>query len=403
MSVRENRTAIAQSSFASLVELLHFRARHQSDERAYVFINDAGAEVAELTFAQLDEQSRSLAVVLGERASPGERALLVFLPGLDFLIAYFACLYAGIIAVPVVPPRRSHLRFATLGIAMDCRPTLGLTTDALLSGLAQEFSSEAAWNAIRWTSVSAAAEAGESPTEIRSTARDEIAFLQYTSGSTSAPKGVMVSHRNLLSNLEMIRNTFGTTADSTFVSWVPLYHDMGLILNALHALYVGSKCVLMAPTSFMQRPLGWLASISKYRAEVAGGPNFGYDLCVHRLKPDRAAELDLRNWRIAFNGAEPVRARTIQRFSDTFAPFGFNPRAVYPCYGMAEGTLLLSGGNPDAPPVIRAFSRSELARGRAVQVDLDLPESPTLVGCGSSVVGQARDCRSGHPRGVFAG
>jgi acyl-CoA synthetase (AMP-forming)/AMP-acid ligase II len=389
MSVQPTLTTVSCLPFASLAELLHDRAVHRGDERAYVFINDAGTELAALTFRQLDDSALSLAQLLSKQARPGERALLVFPPGLDFLVAYFGCLYAGIIAVPVVPPRRSRLRLATLGVAVDCQPTIGLTNDTLLLGLAQEFAGEASWDAINWTAVSAAADPRGDRAAPHDAALGDIAFLQYTSGSTSAPKGVMVSHGNLLANLEMIRCAYGTTAASTCVSWMPLYHDMGLILNALHTLYVGSLCVFMAPASFMQRPLGWLAAISKYRAEIAGGPNFGYDLCVDRLKPERTKDLDLTCWRVAFNGAEPVRAGTLQRFSDTFAAFGFDRHAVYPCYGMAEGTLLLSGGHRDALPVIRCFERHQLARGYAVPVDENTPDCRHVVGCGASVTGQS--------------
>ncbi|HEV7598941.1 MAG TPA: fatty acyl-AMP ligase [Bradyrhizobium sp.] len=388
MSVQSSHAPSLRAPFGSLVELLHHRALHQANERAYVFINDAGTELAELTFKQLDDSSRSLAKRISKLARPGDRALLVFPSGLDFLVAYFACLYAGIIAVPAVPPRRGRLRHATLGIASDCRPKLGFTSDALISNMTQEFAGEAAWDAIRWMSIKGAPDF-EDETGQRSAASDEIAFLQYTSGSTSAPKGVMVSHGNLLANLEMIRHALGTTAASTCVSWMPFYHDMGLIYNALHTLYVGSMCVFMAPASFMQRPLGWLAAISKYRAEIGGGPNFGFDLCVNRFKPERVQRLDLGSWRVAFNGAEPVRARTLQRFSETFAAFGFDRRAFYPCYGMAEGTLLLSGGSRDALPVIRGFERSDLARGRVAPVDDISPDCSHVVGCGSSVVGQS--------------
>ena len=172
----------------------------------------------------------------------------------------------------------------------------------------------------------------------------DIAFLQYTSGSTSEPKGVAVSHANLLANLEMIRCALGNTKQSTYVNWVPLYHDMGLILNALQTLYVGSLCVLMAPNAFTQRPLNWLRAIHDYRAEVGCSPNFGYDHCVSRYRADQMLGIDLSCWKIALNGAEPVHAETIDRFIETFASHGFEAGTVFPAYGMAEATLLISGG-----------------------------------------------------------
>ena len=193
----------------------------------------------------------------------------------------------------------------------------------------------------------------------------DLAFLQYTSGSTSDPKGVMVSHGNLLANCEMIRLVYGNTRATTYVSWVPLYHDMGLILNVLQTLYVGSLCVLMAPVSFMQRPLNWLRAISDYRAEFATAPNFAFDLCVDRFRPDQMAGIDLSGWKIALNGAEPVRAETMERFIETFAPYGFDPKACSPAYGLAEATLLASGGGRGRGLVRRRVSREALQRYRA--------------------------------------
>jgi acyl-CoA synthetase (AMP-forming)/AMP-acid ligase II len=186
----------------------------------------------------------------------------------------------------------------------------------------------------------------------------DIAFLQYTSGSTSEPKGVAVSHANLLANLEMIRVSLGTSKQSTYVNWVPLYHDMGLILNALQAFYVGALCVLMAPNAFMQRPLNWLRAIHQYRAEVGCSPNFGFDLCVSRYRADQMQGVDLSSWKVALNGAEPVHAETIQRFHETFAGHGFDPNTTFPAYGMAEATLLISGGRRGAGHVTRTVSRS---------------------------------------------
>src|SRR5215469_9121957 len=181
---------------------------------------------------------------------------------------------------------------------------------------------------------------------------EDIAFLQYTSGSTSDPKGVMVTHGNLIENLEMVRLTLDNTARSTYVNWVPLYHDMGLILNVLQSLYVGALCVLLAPVTFIQRPLQWLHAIHNYRAEVAGGPNFAFDLCVRRFRAEEMREIDLSSWQVAFNGAEPVRANTIERFAETFAPYGFNPKSTHPAYGMAEATLMISAGQRGAGPVL---------------------------------------------------
>ena len=216
---------------------------------------------------------------------------------------------------------------------------------------------------------------------------DDIAFLQYTSGSTSEPKGVAVSHANLLANLEMIRCALGNTKQSTYVNWVPLYHDMGLILNALQTLYVGSLCVLMAPNAFTQRPLNWLRAIHDYRAEVGCSPNFGYDHCVSRYRADQMEGIDLSCWKVALNGAEPVHAETIDRFIETFAGHGFQAGAVFPAYGMAEATLLISGGRRGAGQVTRTVSSAGL-HSHSVTAPDDAADAQLLVGCGRALVNE---------------
>ncbi|MES1148041.1 MAG: AMP-binding protein, partial [Bradyrhizobium guangdongense] len=292
---------------SSLVALLARRADLQADDRAYLFVSDRGTEEAALTFRQLHDAARSLAARLTTVAKPGDRAVLVFPPGLEFMVAFFGCLMAGVIAVPLMMPRRNSARDASAAILANCAPAVALTTSAfaLRGDLRDRFQRDD----IRWLEVGLDVSAGADFT-LAEPASDDIAFLQYTSGSTSEPKGVMVSHANLLANLEMIRRALGNTRQSTYVNWVPLYHDMGLILNALQSLYVGAPCVLMAPNAFMQRPLGWLRAISHYRAEVACSPNFGYDLCVSRYRAEQMDDVDLSSLKIALNGAEPVHAET---------------------------------------------------------------------------------------------
>lgn len=311
----------------SLVALLARRAADQGNDRAYVFVSDRGTEEAVLTFRQLHDASRALASRLTMVAQPGERAILVFPPGIEFMAAFFGCLMAGIIAVPMMMPRRNSARDASAAILANCEPAIALTTSAF--ALRGDLQARFAQENIRWIEIDLAADANAT-VDLPEPAPDDIAFLQYTSGSTSEPKGVMVSHANLLANLEMIRLALGNTRRSTYVNWVPLYHDMGLILNALQALYVGAPCVLMAPNAFMQRPLGWLRTISHYRAEVACSPNFGFDLCVSRYRADQMQGIDLSSLKVALNGAEPIHAETIERFIATFAPHGFDPRAMYP-------------------------------------------------------------------------
>lgn len=368
----------------SLVALLDRRAAEQADDRAYVFVSDRGTEEAALTFRQLRETATALAARLIASAQPGDRAILVFPPGIEFMVAFFGCLMAGIIAVPMMMPRRNSARDSSAAILANCTPALALTTStfALRGDLRARFAQED----IRWIEVDLTEAAGAT-VDLQEPAPDDIAFLQYTSGSTSEPKGVMVSHANLLANLEMIRIALGNTRQSTYVNWVPLYHDMGLILNALQALYVGATCVLMAPNAFMQRPLGWLRAISHYRAEVACGPNFGFDLCVSRYRADQIDGVDLSSLRIALNGAEPVRADTIARFIETFAPHGFDPRAIYPAYGMAEATLLISGGTRGGGHVMRSVSRTAL-KAHAAEAPADPGDAQLVVGCGCALTGE---------------
>jgi acyl-CoA synthetase (AMP-forming)/AMP-acid ligase II len=370
--------------FSSLVTLLAGRAESQPDERAYIFLSDRGAEEAVITFRELDDAARALAARLTKVAQPGDRVILVFPPGLEFLIAFFGCLIARVIAVPMMVPRRQSARDSSAGIMANCEPVVALTSPAfaIRKDLQARFLNEQ----ILWLSVDLT-QMERSAADLPNPEPEDIAFLQYTSGSTSEPKGVAVSHANLLANLEMIRVSLGNTKQSTYVNWVPLYHDMGLILNALEALYVGSLCVLMAPNAFMQRPLNWLRAIHHYRAEVGCSPNFGFDLCVSRYRADQMQDVDLSSWKVALNGAEPVHAETIKRFSVTFAGHGFNPAAAFPAYGMAEATLLIAGGRRGAGSVTRVVSRSGL-QANEVRAPADQTDVQTLVGCGRALVNE---------------
>jgi acyl-CoA synthetase (AMP-forming)/AMP-acid ligase II len=371
-------------TFSSLVGLLARRAESQPDEPAYIFLSDRGAEEAALTFRQLYHASLALAARLTGIARPGDRAILVFPPGLEFLIAFFGCQIARLIAVPMMAPRRQGARDSSAAIISNCQPVVALTSPGFADrkDLHAHFLSEQ----IQWLTVDLMhRKPGQA--DLPAPEPRDIAFLQYTSGSTSEPKGVAVSHANLLANLEMIRLSLGNTRRSTYVNWVPLYHDMGLILNALEALYVGALCVLMAPNGFMQRPLNWLRAIDHYRGEVGCSPNFGFDLCVSRYRADQVQGLDLSSWKVALNGAEPVHAETIKRFIETFAGHGFDPTAAFPAYGMAEATLLIAGGSRGAGHVTRTVSRSGL-QAHAVGAPVDHADIQTLVGCGRALVNE---------------
>jgi len=373
---------------ASLVDVLLHRAAEQPKDEAYIFLPDRGGERVLLTFSDLYARALAIATRLAERGQKGDRAVLLFPPGLDFIVAFFGCLLAGVIAVPMMIPRRDGSRDASAAILTDCSPRFAMTRRDVIEGARPDLAERFRNSQIEWFFVDDFDAGSEIPGGALSRpTRDDVALLQYTSGSTSAPKGVIVSHGNLIENSEMIRIAFGNTRQSTYVSWVPLYHDMGLILNALQALYIGAPCVLLAPVSFMQRPLGWLRAIHDHRAEVAGGPNFAFDLCVRRHRADQMQGIDLSCWKVAFNGAEPVRAETVNRFAATFSPYGFDSNSIQPAYGMAEATLLISTGRRGAGPVTLALSRDALQRHIAISPPRS-GDAHTLVGCGGSLAGE---------------
>ncbi|HET9227335.1 MAG TPA: amino acid adenylation domain-containing protein, partial [Thermoanaerobaculia bacterium] len=319
---------------STLAGLLKARAAESPDREAYLFLADGPqgdqSEAERLTWSELDARARAIAWALRQTVPAGERALLLCPPGLEFISAFFGCLYAGVVAVPAYPPRlndRSQSRLRA--IVADAAPKVALTTAAI---------SERA--GIRWIATDTLS--GDAP-DLPDPDPDSIAFLQYTSGSTSTPKGVMVTHANLVHNERMIGEAFAMDEDSVVVGWLPLYHDMGLIGNVLQPLHAGARCVLMSPVSFLQRPRRWLEAIHRYRGTTSGGPNFAYELCVRKAT---AEGLDLSSWKLAFNGAEPVRAHTLEAFSKAFAPCGFKASSFYPCYGLAEATLFVTGGAP---------------------------------------------------------
>ena len=378
--------AATLAALPSLVDLLRYRAIEQPDDPAYILLSDRGREDAQITFGELERRTRAVAARLAERAAPGERALLLFANGIDFMVAFFGCLVAGIIAVPMMLPRRQSARDSSDSIVADCMPRLGLATAALLAGGRGDIAGR--FGGLDWLAVDQIAADAETPqAAFPAVAAEDIAFLQYTSGSTSDPKGVMVGHANLIANLAMMREAFGNSRASTYVSWTPLYHDMGLIINALESLYSGALCVLLSPVAFVQRPLLWLRAISDYRAEVAVGPNFAFDLCVDRYRAEDMADIDLSSWQLALNASEAVRGDTIRRFATSFAPHGFAASAMYPAYGMAEATVLISAGRRGAGPLISQVSRDGMQRNSVVP-PADDADAQEVVGCGRAFPGE---------------
>ena len=350
-------------SGSTLLRCLCAHAKQQPDKNAFTFLVE-GREEARLSFRELESQARAVGLELTRRRMVGRRVLLCFPPGFEFIVAFLGCLYAGAVAVPTLPPRRRNNR-RIKAIVEDCAPEIVLGTRVLAgraAGLREEIEG---LRDIPWLHIEEllAVDPGEwQPPEHEPST---LAFLQYTSGSTSTPKGVMVSHHNLASNEAEMKAAFGVTSSSRIVSWLPLYHDMGLIGGVLQPVYSGASCVLFSPVSFLQRPVRWLEAISRYGATISGAPDFAYDLCARRIPPEEVADLDLSSWAVAFNGSEPVRAQTLERFARAFAEQGFDRRAFYPCYGLAEATLFVSGGTPGDGPVVETFASEALAQNRA--------------------------------------
>ncbi|HEX5110857.1 MAG TPA: fatty acyl-AMP ligase [Vicinamibacterales bacterium] len=348
----ERDTAARGIPFAgdSLVHMLEHRAATQPDETAYTFLRDGELPSAAISWSNLAQASRTVAGWLQTHLAPGDRALLLYPPGLDFIAAFFGCLYAGVLAVPVLPPqggrsRRGVDRLAS--IAADAEPRCTLTNTELELQLARE-SREGLLGTIEigipWVATDRLPGDLASAQRIRRASRDTLAFLQYTSGSTARPKGVMVTHGNLLHNLDAAFHLGEHGAHGVSVSWLPVTHDMGLIEGVLQPAFSGCPAYLMSPGAFLQRPVRWLKAISTFHATRSGGPNFAYDLAVTRVSREDREMLDLGCWRAAYNGAEPIRHDTMSAFARAYGGSGFDPAAFRPCYGLAESTLLVSTG-----------------------------------------------------------
>jgi acyl-CoA synthetase (AMP-forming)/AMP-acid ligase II/acyl carrier protein len=330
---------------STAVDLLHLRAATDPDKTAFTFLTDGDSAEEKVTYGELDERARRIAVGLRELAPAGARVVLLFPPGLRYIEAFLGALYAGIVPVPAYPPDPSRLE-RTLGrlqsIVVDCDAALILTEQSIVgmaAGLAMLAPEIGARRCIATDAIDADASVWSRPSTIR---ESSLAFLQYTSGSTGSAKGVMVSHGNILANDRIAASVYGNGGDEVIVSWLPLYHDMGLIGGVLNTIVNGATMVFMSPLHFLQKPARWVQAISRYRGTFSGGPNFAYDLCARKVTDAEKAELDLSRWRFAVNGAEPVRLDTLETFARTFAPCGFRRSALGPGYGLAEATLFVA-------------------------------------------------------------
>ena len=383
-------TMATNYSYSTPVEALQSWAKSKPDQAAFIYLEMGEEETARLTFAELDRSARETAAYLQSLSNPGDRALLIYPTGLEFVKALYGCLYAGIVPIPTNPPglNRSATRLYT--IAQDAQAELALTTPELLQ-LFQAFSSQyPEIQSFNWVAQMQADHdlAWKAP----DLSPERLAFIQYTSGSTNLPRGVTISYRNLSHNhnalLDGRKRQLEYGDDSLIFTWAPLFHDMGLIMGIFQSVYDGLTSVLMSPIAFMQKPVRWLRAITKYKATISGGPNFAFEVCVNKISPEDCQGLDLSSWRAAFNSAEPVRAETQDNFSEKFAPYGFKPEAFFPCYGLAEATLVVSGGGQAKKTATFPVHRKELEQGKIVECDPhDSKNCQPLVSCGSPMLG----------------
>ncbi|HEY6117704.1 MAG TPA: fatty acyl-AMP ligase, partial [Candidatus Dormibacteraeota bacterium] len=374
---------------ATMVEALRRRQSGMGDRRALTFLVNGIAETAALSYAELDLRARAIAAYLQELGARGRAVLLAIPPGLDFPAAFFGCLYAGAIAVPIAPKRAEHADQLRLVIE-DCRPAAMLTGAAAMDKVAPLAEQAEAVGASdrRWIAVDGIDLALASRWRKPPVRPGDIALYQYTSGSTSAPKAVMVSHGNLIHNVVAQLRAYECSRRTVWVSWLPTFHDMGLIANTLAPVYGGFTAVAMSPLVFLKRPIQWLEAISHFRGTITVAPNFAFDSCVDRSTPQDRAGLDLSCWETAVNGAEPVRPATMRRFTEAFAPCGFRHEVFLPGYGLAEATLAVSAGPASEPPLIVHVDRKCLAAGHVVPVEPDAAGAQEIAASGRPLPGQ---------------
>jgi len=350
----------------SILSVFEQHAAISPDRIAFRMLDDGEHESARASFAELRTEVARVAFCLKDAKAAGQTVLVLTQQNITFIQAFLGCLAAGCIAVPAAPPRPSRSITGVLAVARDAgvRHVLFDQSTAWIASVAPPGEDLAR---AQWISVPAALQCPALTSPLGPESPDDVAFLQYTSGSTGSPKGVVVSHGNLVDNEEVVRVAFGHGADTVFVGWLPFFHDMGLIGNLLQPLYLGVTSTLMPPAAFIQRPIRWLRAIDRYRATTSGAPDFAYRLCVQKIAPEAVSDLDLRSWRVAFNGSEPVKGDTIEKFSAAFAPAGFDARAMFPCYGLAENTLFACGGRAGRNPVVNRFDVDAIGRGVAAQ------------------------------------
>jgi acyl-CoA synthetase (AMP-forming)/AMP-acid ligase II len=380
--------------YTDLVQLLQDKAIANPQKIAYRFLQNGTTEAGCLTYQELNLQARAIASKLQSLVKPQSRALLIYAydDGLEFVVAFMGCLYADVVAVTTTPPHHGKDLAKLAQRITSSEAEIILTTEDLIQTVKSKFQTnlnlvsqfKSINKSIKWLTTNNLDLALAEDWKQLQLNPDTLAFLQYTSGSTGNPKGVMVTHQNILYNQEMIRQGFAHTDSTIVVGWLPLFHDMGLIGNILQPLYLGTESILMSPVFVAQQPFEWLKAITYYQATTSGGPNFAYDLLCLKATTEKLAELDLSSWSVAFSGAETVGAETINRFSDLFASCGFQKSAFYPCYGMAETTLFITGGLKAEEPVIKYVDSASLEQNKVVEVAPNSLGSKPIVSCGKT-------------------
>ncbi|MCK4677875.1 MAG: AMP-binding protein [Bacteroidales bacterium] len=366
----------------TLVDILKFRASATPDQRAYTYLTDGENQEEHITYRELDRQAKVVAANLQEMQAKGERALMLYPPSLAFIISLWGCFYAGVIAVPAYPPRKNRSLLRIRSIVADSGAKIILSTQQIYENVRKNFADDKDLERMKWLETDLLTDSSGLKFESLPISPEEIALLQYTSGSTGLPKGVMVSHLNIMRNSECLRHSFELSTSSVSVSWLPTFHDMGLILGAIQPVYTGFPGVLLPPVSFLQKPVRWLRAITKYKGTIGGGPNFGYDLCVDKISEEERASLDLSSMKSLYNGAEPIRQATLERFISTFKPYGFKPQAFYPCYGMSETTLIISGVRVEDKPYCLAVNTEGLEGNMIIEASTGDAKSYSLVSIG---------------------
>jgi acyl carrier protein len=378
-----NRTAMdVVCEHPTLAHLLQWRAQIDPDRTAYVFLEDGDSETAQTKYGELDARAHCIAAQLAMLNARGERALLIYPAGLDFAAALFGCFYAGVIAVPAIPEQSPRAIDRFRKIVADSQSTLVLTTATLFRMVQSALTQTGDLRSLRWILTDESTIGCVPDYDDPLPNSEDLALIQYTSGSTSEPKGIAVSHANIMANQRMFGTALQTTEETRIVTWLPIYHDLGLIGQLLHGPYVGGLCVLMPPGAFLQKPIRWLRAISKYRGTYSASPNFGYELCLRKIAEADCQSLDLSCWTLAVNAAEPVRDSTIRDFEKRFGPYGFSQQAFFPAYGLAEATVCVSGGPCNRGAISIAVDSDALAQHRVEVVQLTASKARFLVACG---------------------